>query len=304
MSAQIAVSVVVCTYNRQKYIGDNLLHLKQQSISPECYEVLVINNNSTDNTAGICQDFINENKLSHFHYFNETHQGHTYARNRGIKEAKGRLIAFIDDDAMVDVDYVKNIIAFFDDHAETMAIGGKIVPIYEGEPPQWMSVYLLPLVAALDMGATAKPFKGTKFPIGANMAFRESVFEKYGLFDVNLGRRGTGLEGGDEKELVYRLKKDRASVYYVPEVLVRHVIPEKRLQMDYIKGLAEGVAKSEKKRLEGQGFMAKLQKFISESIKVTGTIVLALYFGLKGQFPKSKMLIKFRYWVLKTTLTT
>jgi hypothetical protein len=143
------------------------------------------------------------------------------------------------------------------------------------------------------------PFKGSGFPIGANMAFRKTVFDTYGVFDVELGRRGEGLEGGEEKEMFLRLKKGKEKIYYVPGVSVRHIIPPHRVELAYIKGLAIGVGRSERIRIRKSGLKEVLNKFISESIKTAGTIILSLGFLLKFQHPyKAIMLLRFRFWVI------
>ena len=292
------VSVIVCTYNREQYLPNTLEHLKNQSAPSSSYEIVIINNKSTDNTDKICQDFIQENPDINISYHIEQNQGHTYARNRGIKEATGDMLAFIDDDAFVNQDYTKNIEAFFSKFPDVAAIGGKITPKYESEEPKWMSKHLLPLVAALDMGNNIVEFKKRKFPIGANMAYRSTVFEKYGLFDVTLGRRGDGLEGGDEKDLIFRIKTNE-KVYYVPTVSVDHIIPDKRLTMEYIKGMAIGVATSEIKRLKKEGSKGMIGKLLEEFVKLGGTLILSMKHLLLFDFQKAAMLVKFRYWVFK-----
>lgn len=300
----VRLSVVVCTYNRADYLIKALKHLKdQKGIARSDYEVIIVNNNSTDQTDAYCQRFLNENRHLDWTYVIETRQGHTFSRNRGIDESRGEIIAFIDDDAYVSDTYCAAIIVFLDEHPEVPALGGKIIPVYEGEPPKWMTRFLLPLVSALDMGQQVKKFSGSKFPIGANMVYRKKVFEKYGKFDTDLGRRGQGLEGGDEKELILRLKKNREDIYYVPQVMLEHIIPEKRLKMDYIKGLARGVAKSEKKRIKKGDSKELLIKIVSESIKIAGTVVLAVLYYLKWDTARANMLIRFRYWVITGYLT-
>jgi glycosyltransferase involved in cell wall biosynthesis len=293
------LSIIVCTYNREKYIKKTLRYLNEQSIHPRAYEVLIIDNNSTDDTAKICKDFISGGDLDHFHYFLEMNQGHTYARNRGIKESNGEYIAFLDDDAWVYSNYCENIIHYFNANPEVVALGGKITPVYEGQPPPWMTKYLWPLVAGLDMGDDIREFKHAKYPIGANMAFRATVFKDYGYFNTDLGRRGTELEGGDEKDMVYRLKKDGRKVHYVPSIHVKHIIPESRTQMSYIKGQAIGVGTSEKKRLLTEGISAKIKKTLEEIVKIGGTCVLALFYLLTFKAEKGLMLIKFRMWVIQ-----
>lgn len=293
------ISVIVCTYNRQEYLPNCLKHLANQSADNKDFEVLIIDNNSTDNTENIASDFIKSHPEVNAHYFCEMNQGHTFARNRGINEAKGRILSFIDDDAFVDHDFIKEIQLYFDHHDEVSAIGGKILPVYEGQHPKWMSKYLLTLVSALDMGNSPKKFKGSKFPIGANMAFRAEVFEKYGHFNTDLGRRGSGLEGGDEKEVFLRLKRENEEIHYVPKVRVDHIIPEKRLTMEYIKGLGIGVGSSEKRRVTNSGFTETVKKIISETIKVGATFMLFFFYFVQGKFAQANMLVKFRFWVLK-----
>lgn len=299
------VSVIVCTYNRDQYIRKTLECLRNQTRQPDEFEVLVINNNSTDQTAAVCSAFLEEHNLDHFHYYVEESQGHTFARNRGISEAKGNILAFIDDDAFVYSDYITGIISSFQNYPDAVALGGKIMPIYEsGQAPKWMSKFLLPLVAALDMGEQVKPFRKGKFPIGANMAFRKNVFEKYGLFDVRLGRRGfAGLEGGDEKDVFHRLNKDSQIIIYDPNVRVDHIIPEKRVQLSYVKGLALGVGTSEKKRLKNQGNVVLLQKWWEEGVKLAGTMLLFAFYLISLRPTAAVMLLRFRFWVIKGLMT-
>lgn len=294
------LSIVVCTYNREIFIQKTLEHLLDQTANFNDYEVLFIDNNSPDRSAKICKDFQEKHPELHLRYFLETNQGHTFARNRGINEAKSELISFIDDDAFVRQDYVENMIAFFAQHSQAEAIGGKIIPLYEsGSEPDWMSPYLLTLVAAIDLGEEPKPFAKNKFPIGANIAFRKTVFEKHGLFDVNLGRRGDNLEGGDEKEIIYRIRKAGAQVVYAPNVVVDHFIPQKRVEMDYIKRMGTGVGRHERKRIKKEGFKGILEKTAQETFKVGATLLLYFYYLLSGKPAKGKTLVNFRFWVLQ-----
>ena len=295
----IKLSVIICTYNRDEYILETLRHLKEQSCPPEIYEVIIIDNNSSDRTEDLCRDFIRKQDSGIFFYFKETRQGNTYARNRGIRESKGQYISFIDDDAMASTHYCENVIAFFDHNPEVSIIGGKITPVYEKSEPKWMSRFLWPLVAGLDMGDRARPFKKSKYPLGANMAYRSEVFEKYGHFDENIGKRPGRLEGGDEKELIYRIRMKNLKIIYVPGMHVHHVIPDTRLRIDHIRDQAMGVGSSERKRLKGKGFSEWMEKIIDELIKIGGTFVLALIYILTFRREKGIMLIRFRYWVLK-----
>ena len=291
------VSVIVCTYNRAQYIGKCLEHLALQTAQLGDYEVVIVNNNSTDNSEEIIQTVLKTHPTTPFRYYVEMNQGHTYARNRGIEEAQGNILSFIDDDAFVYPDFVKAIQSHFDQNPALSALGGKIIPVYETEEPKWMSKYMLTLVSAIDLGNEVKIFPKNKFPIGANMAFRKEVFEQYGHFNVELGRRADGLEGGDEKEVFIRLRKENDLIHYVPTVIVDHIIPEKRTTEAYVKGLGVGVGSSEKKRLKTEGSFQKMKKYFSECIKSGASLLLFFVYLFKGRREAASMLLKFRYWV-------
>lgn len=292
----IKLSIIICTYNREKYISESVNASLNQTVSYSDYQVVVVNNNSTDTTDAICQKLLEKKQ---FDYFIEKKQGLSHARNRGIEEAKGDIIAFIDDDAMMEPDYVENLLAFFRRHKEVAAVGGRIYPRYEEQKASWLSPVLMPLIAALDMGDKSRPFLMGKFPIGANMAFRKSVFEKIGLFNVNLGRNGTKLQGGEEKDLFARMRSEYLTIWYCPDIVVHHVIPSSRLEESYIKQMGIGVGESENIRTRTIGRRAYFTACLKELMKWGATFILALGYFFIAQFSKAKMLIKFRYWVSK-----
>ena len=107
------ISVIVCTYNREKYLGESLQCLARQDLSKDLFEIVLVNNRSTDQTEQICKRFSEENHQLNFRYFTEEQAGLSYARNRGINESKGDLIVFLDDDAMADEQYLFEVRQFF-----------------------------------------------------------------------------------------------------------------------------------------------------------------------------------------------
>lgn len=292
-------SILICTFNRDRYIKYALQHVLNLEFTSSEYEVVVINNNSTDNTEKICREVMNKNRNININYIVETNQGLSYARNAGIKYANGDYIIFIDDDAFVRNDYLLNLDNFLINFPDFIAGGGKIIPVYERDKPKWMNSFLYPLIAAMDMGDSVKIFDKGKFPLGANMFYKKGVFNDIGYFKINLGRKGDILEGGEEKDFIARLKKTGTIVYYVPDVVVYHMIPDNRLTFDYIKKQAVGIGRSEKKRIMEQNYTEKVHKVISELFKITGTLFLVLYYLFILQPSKGLILVKFRFWVLK-----
>lgn len=174
MSKTPKISVIICTYNREKFLPGALNSLAHQTLNPDDYEIIIINNNSTDSTELISKNFVDENPLLNIKYFIETQKGLSAARNRGIKESSAELIVFIDDDAEVTENYLQTAIDFFDRFSDIDSMGGKIIPIYENDKePEWLSEYLWGLVTKCDWGDKVRSYPYSKYPPGCSMAFRK-----------------------------------------------------------------------------------------------------------------------------------
>ena len=100
-------------------------------------------------------------------------------------------------------------------------------------------------MSIIDLGNEVKLFKGSKYPIGANMGVSKGVIDRIGMFNESLGRTGTSMLGGEEKDFFFRIKEAGIPIYYYPKMLVHHVIPAKRLTVEFIKKQAEGIGVSE-----------------------------------------------------------
>jgi len=293
------LSVVLCTYNGEKYISKALNGLKNQALDKKKYEIILINNNSKDKTEAVCREFEASADNIQYRYYFETKQGLSFARNRGIAESKGDIIIFLDDDAYPTFNYLLSIFDFFNKYKDVAAIGGKIVPDFETQRPHWMSDFLLPLVSVIDLGEAIVEFLKKKYPIGANMAFRKQVFEKYGNFNPELGRCGEGMEGGEEKDIFQRIRLNNEHVFYVPGAMVYHIVPNKRLSMEYIRKQSLGVGKSEILRVYKKGSMHILRSAFIELIKWAVSLILFFFYFITLRFLKGTMIIRFRYWVTK-----
>ena len=289
------LSLIVCTYNRDKYLYGALQCIAENGFPKEAYEIVLVNNMSTDNTEAECKRFENDYPNVDFRYFVETNQGLSFARNRGIKESQGETLVFLDDDSYIQEGYLNNLQKHLEAHPNADAFGGKILPVFEsGEAPKWLSKWNYSWVSAIDMGDKVCPFKGKAFPIGANMGIRRSMISEIGLFNTQLGRSKKNLMGGEEKDLFERIRNHGGSIYYFPDVVVHHVIPPTRTTKEYIMRMGEGVGKSERIRTLSISKSKYLGRLFSELIKWGGTFVLWLGFAITGQFEKGNILIAFR----------
>lgn len=299
MGNELRISACICTFNRDEFLYAALESLAGQSLPVSLYEVILVDNNSTDQTPQLGQKFEHEYPDINFIHVLETQQGLSHARNRAIAEAHGDLIAFIDDDAIASEHYLKSLVDFFDEYTEVKAAGGKILPYFypEGKRPEWMSHYLLGLISCVDLGDAIKPFP--KYPIGCNMIFRRAVFDEVGYFDTRLGRTSRNLIGSEEKEMFMRIKEADMPVYYIPDAMVYHTIPKERISLPFIRKMSIGVGQSEKRLFRTSDFMGQMRILIRQAIKTTGTAIIALGYLLKGEVAKGKMLIRFRLWFTK-----
>lgn len=297
------LSVIICTYNREKYIYNVLKSIAGQDYPCGNYEIVLVNNNSTDKTEEICKAFQADYPSVRFRYVLETKQGLSYARNTGVNESKGNILVFVDDDATIFDHYLKNIETFFDSHPSILTCGGPIVPVYESGRPSWISHFTNQLIGgALYEGDKLKPFKNGRYPGGGNSAFRKEVFEKYGLFNVELGRKGSSLIGAEEKDLYDRIQKDGQVVYYLPQMGIHHYIPDKKLTSEYFKNLTYSIGKSERIRTKNVSRSAYCKRLFLEGIKWAASLVLCLFYVISFSPSKGIRLIQFRKNVTKGLL--
>ncbi len=293
------LSLIISTYNREDYLGSALESIARQNFYRTDFEIVLVNNNSTDRTEIICNTFARANNQINFNYFIEKKQGLSHARNRGITEAKGEILIFIDDDAFAFTDYLTEIDKFFNENLNIIAGGGRIYPKWEKQKPLWMSKYLMPLVSVIDWGDEMKLFTNRNFPIGANMAFRQKAFEKYGDFNTNLGRVGKGMQGGEEKDIFYRFQNGGEQIAYIPNAKVYHLVPEKRLTFDFIKNQAIAIGKSEKIRAKDINSFELVKSFGREILKWVASLGIYVFYFYTLKIEKAKMIIRFRFWVSK-----
>lgn len=292
------ISVVLCTYNREKYLPYVLDSIIKQTLDTSKFEVILINNNSPGNTKEIAENFkINFPEID-FLYFEEYAQGLSFARNLGIKEAKYELITFIDDDAFLKEDFLEKTIKAFYYSNKIIAIGGKILLSYETIIPKWENKYLNSLLGYFNPSETSFNFDSSNYPRGSNMTFKKSIFFEIGGFNTSLGRIGSSLIGGEEKELfdrIYRLKK--YEIKYIPDAIVFHTVPESRTTKEFIKKQALGTGVSERIRTKNESQFVFFSRLLVELVKWVGSIVLFFKFLIDKKIEKGYMLLFFRFWV-------
>ena len=297
------LTVIICTYNRAKYIGNLLESIAANDLSKAEYEILLVDNNCTDNTREVCKAFAAAHSDVQFRYTVEPEQGLSAARNRGIKEAKGEFLAYIDDDALVDTWYLRTIYEYMVAHPEISAVGGPIIPLYETHEPEWMTRYTKELLCGyLYFGDQERAFPGEHYPGGGNAAYRAEVFQQVGLFNTELGRKGNSLMGAEEKDIFDKMKAHKMRFMYLPQMILHHIIPQKKLERDYFDRLTCQIGISERKRTLAIGRGKYIKRLFSEGVKWGGTIVLLCLYTISFHPVKGWKLVQFRANVTKGLL--
>ena len=242
------MSIVVATRNREEQLRsclESLIH--QDGVSPETYEILVIDNGSTDGTNQAVASIRRQFSQVRYHY--EGRMGLSIARNAGVRLAQGDIISFGDDDAISSPRYVAEVLASFEDPA-VACVGGKIVASWpDGAAPAWFVPKYGNVVGQTSFGETARWMKKDEFPFGGNIAIRREVFQTLGGFNEDLGKRGQNNIWGEEIDLCHRMQEHGYRFFYTPEALVWHVVGRRRATESYFvesifgKGVTEGYQK-------------------------------------------------------------
>ncbi|MGR6807378.1 glycosyltransferase family 2 protein [Sphaerotilus natans] len=244
----VSISIVICTFNRCNLLFETLESIEKNGINKLC-QVIVINNNSKDSTKDVKINF------PWVDYHEEYNQGLSYARNKGYCVARGDVILYIDDDVDVDKNILNYTLSGFSSEA-VGAVGGKVLPFNHNSIPDWIPVNRQYLVSVFDIG---DKIMETKKLMGANFAIRKKILHDIGGFDVGLGRSGGNLMGGEEIDVIEKIKNKKYKIIYNPKSIVYHKINSK-LNIDYIRNYSFELGKSER-IMDSRKFLKKIFKF-------------------------------------------
>jgi len=266
MAGKAQVSVVVTTYNRADYLPRCLEAVAAQNIAPEVFDVIVVDNNSKDQTKEVVQDFIHTHPRLNVHYYLETTQGTSFARNCGIQNARGEYILFTEDDAAPYSNWIRILMEQFKDPS-LMCAGGSIILDYLGQKkPLYLEGDLQGLLGGFQLPYSVPTYvtTWTEYPWGGNMAFRKSIFSDVGLFNTEMGPSGKKRMTAEETEFIDRINKAGGKILYIPEARVRHFVPPERLQKSHLYRVGLGLASSHVYLTQDKRIGMKLRWYVSD----------------------------------------
>jgi glycosyltransferase involved in cell wall biosynthesis len=268
----LTATVLICTYNRAASLGPTLDTIASTSLrSPFEWEVLVVDNNSSDDTRQVVECRVARYPVP-LRYLFEPRQGKSNALNTGMRAAQARVIVFTDDDVNIPTGWLEAAVAPLLERDDIDYTGGPVRPMWRGTPPSWLdpSGNLGGTIAVKDHGSRAFVFEDeSKTPLGVNMAVRRSLIERIGGFRPDLGRSGASLLGQEQAEFFYRSREAGARGLYVPEMVLDHEVPAARLTFDYFRRwwYWKGVSHSRLHRIHGR---TELGLELSQSPRVAG----------------------------------
>lgn len=229
------ISIIVCTYNRSEILPFCLESLAEQTLSPEWYEVIIVDNNSNDSTQEIASQYTETHQ--NFRYIKEPNQGLSYARNLGWHEARTDWTVFIDDDAKASPNFVERIIAAIEGY-DFECFGGVYLPWYKYGRPEWFrdeyasNGTKIDHVGILEKGSAS----------GGVIVFKKSLLSKFGGFPTHIGMSGETMSYGEESYLQNKMRDEGYKIGFDPELIVYHLVPRYKMhplwfiKSDYARG--------------------------------------------------------------------
>ena len=222
------ISVVVCTYNRSDLLAMCLESLMQQTAPTGDFEVLVVDNNSTDATAEVVQDYQKKREIP-LRYCLETQVGLSFARNTGYREARAPWIAYIDDDAKARPDFVTRAL-WMTENTDYPFFGGLDLPWYPFGKPAW---YQDRYASTRYRHKGIATLIGDEHAFGCVMVMRRDILERFGGFNTGIGMRGKDVGYNEETELQNRLRAAGLRIGYDPQLVIDHAVAPHKLRIDW-----------------------------------------------------------------------
>ncbi|MDD3012751.1 MAG: glycosyltransferase [Candidatus Gastranaerophilales bacterium] len=226
------ISLIICTRNRDHVISDTLNSALSQSLDTSRYEVLVMDQSTNDETEKLLKDY------SNFRYFRLNSRGLSISRNEGLKQSRGEIIVFADDDLLFEENYLSDIVDFFSNSEfKPDMIGGKILPKYLAPKPDWIEGYLLGGLGYSDYGDKPRLYDShpKHVPYGGNMAIKRKCLNKVGSFSIIKNADQSLTVENEDIIFANKLRELGYTLAYCPDMVVYHKIQPDFLTYKYYK---------------------------------------------------------------------
>jgi len=261
MPEDTRISAIICTHNRDNYLGAAIDSLLAQEFASG-FEVVVVDNKSSDRTREVVEQRLSDPRLK---YVFEPTLGLSVARNTGAKESSGEILAYLDDDAVATRHWLQVLLLAYENNSNLAIAGGKVTLLWpEGiQPPKWLSPGLAGNLGAYDLGDAIVYIDQLGLtPRGLNYSIRRSFLNEIGGFDLHLGRVGKNLLSNEELQMTELALQRNWQVAYLPDALVAHNVAPERLNRSWFlnRGWWQGISECYREQLAGKAGIGQLQR--------------------------------------------
>ncbi len=255
------ISAIICTHNRDNYLGAAIDSLLSQDFAAG-FEVVVVDNGSKDNTKQVVERRLEDERLK---YIYEPSLGLSVARNTGAKVSSGEILAYLDDDAVASKSWLQVLCGAYQSNSKLAIAGGKVTLLWpeQTKPPRWLSSGLRGNLGAYDLGDRVVSIKNPgDTPRGLNYSIRRSFLDDIGGFDTNLGRVGKNLLSNEELQMTELALEKGWEVAYLPDALAAHNVSKERLKRSWFisRGWWQGISECYREQLAGRAGTGQLQR--------------------------------------------
>jgi glucosyl-dolichyl phosphate glucuronosyltransferase len=241
MGNNVRIAAIVPTHNRCHYLKGAIISLQRQDFPKDEYEIIVVDNNSTDKTPAVVEE-CSRSGGKKIVYVSEPALGLHNARHAGARRSRAEILAFTDDDAVYDPHWLAGLVRHYDEPA-VGCVGGRILPLWEVDPPAWVDIIPNGFFSILDLGD--EPLK-LEYPglYGVNFSIRKDILFRCGGF--NPESFGAVWLGDGESGLLRKVLRAGYQVVYAPDAVCQHLVLKERLTLDYVRRRAtnEGASAS------------------------------------------------------------
>ncbi len=294
-------SIIVPTYNRSDQLFRTLMSLVNLDFDNKAFEVIVVDNGSTDKTKEVVFDFIKANPSYSIRYFYDDIPGLLTGRHRGARESKSEILVFIDDDVHADKGWLTAICNSFDNNANVHLVGGKCLPLYEAEPPKWINYFwnyfpdgskMLVDLSLCDYGEIEK-LVSPLWIWGLNFSIRKkTLYECGGFHPDSIPKKWQQFQGDGETGLSIKVQEMGYKAMYNPKAIVLHEVPTERMSFTYFdkRKFYQGVCNSYTEiRLNKGVFDSKINYIFTKILKPAAGKIIRLFTKKSNTINYSKL---------------
>ena len=250
------LSVIIPTRDRPGLLRDCLRTIQTQHIGTGQVEVVVVDDGSEQRLEPVLAHALGPIEIR---CVRTPPGGLNAARNCGVHETTGTILAFLDDDTLLAPGWASAIIGAFES-AECAGLAGRITLQFEGTPPRWLSKPQRDYLAEFDLGDQPRWLDRGPVPVGANCAVRREALQRIGGFRVGLDRLGSSLVSNGDTEFFRRLRTTGGRLRYEPAARVLHRVPPSRLTSSFFRrrAYAQGISDVLLAHTDGRGSRSML----------------------------------------------